>query len=582
MAPHSPATDRDNPAPLDNLGIARAARLWPIEEIAHRLGLPGEAVEPYGRGIAKLDSAALSALAERPQGRYVVVTAITPTPPGEGKTTTAIGLVQGLQRLGHTASVALRQPSMGPTLGLKGGATGAGYSQVLPMERINLHLTGDIHAVGAAHNLLAALVDNHLHHGLAPELDPREIRWQRVIDLNDRALRHLVLGLGGPGGGGYPREGGFEITAASEVMAILALADSLADLRRRLGRLIVGLDRDGEPVTAEQIGAAGAMTVLLREAFKPNLLQTLEHAPALIHTGPFGNIAHGNSSIVADRIGLHAGDYLVTEAGFGADMGAERFFNIKCRASGLVPDAAVLVVTARALKYHAGRHRVAAGQPRPDALFAESPDEIREGGANLLKQIDNIRAHGITPVVAINAFPGDHASEHDAIRELCASVGVRVALSTHVRDGGQGAQALAEALIEAIDASHDAGSGFHFLYPDELPLIEKIERIATRLYGADGVDFAPTARERLEGWQRQGYGELPVCIAKTHLSLSHDAGRLGAPRGWRLPVREVRLSAGAGFVYALCGDILTLPGLGASPAATRLDIDENGDTVGLY
>ena len=354
MAPHSPATDRDSPAPLDNLSIARAARLWPIEEIAHRLGLPGEAVEPYGRGIAKLDPVALQGLAERPRGRYVVVTAITPTPPGEGKTTTAIGLVQGLQRLGHTASVALRQPSMGPTLGLKGGATGAGYSQVLPMERINLHLTGDIHAVGAAHNLLAAMVDNHLHHGLEPELDPREVHWQRVIDLNDRALRHILVGLGGRGGG-IPRQSGFEITAASEVMAVLALADSLTDLRRRLGRLIVGLDRDGEAITAEQIGAAGAMTVLLREALKPNLLQTLEHAPALIHAGPFGNIAHGNSSIVADRIGLHAGDYLVTEAGFGADMGAERFFNIKCRASGLVPDAAVLVATVRALKYHCAR-----------------------------------------------------------------------------------------------------------------------------------------------------------------------------------------------------------------------------------
>jgi formate--tetrahydrofolate ligase len=581
MAPHSPATDQASPAPLDNLGIARAARLWPIEEIAHRLGLPGEAVEPYGRGIAKLDPTALSAQAECPRGRYVVVTAITPTPPGEGKTTTAIGLVQGLQRLGHTASVALRQPSMGPTLGLKGGATGAGYSQVLPMERINLHLTGDIHAVGAAHNLLAALIDNHLHHGLEPALDPREIRWQRVIDLNDRALRHLVLGLGGPGGG-YPRESGFEITAASEVMAVLALADSLADLRRRLGRLIVGLDRDGEPVTAEQIGAAGAMTVLLREAFKPNLLQTLEHAPALIHAGPFGNIAHGNSSIVADRIGLHAGDYLVTEAGFGADMGAERFFNIKCRASGLVPDAAVLVVTARALKYHSGRHPMTPGQPLPAALLAERPEAVREGGANLLKQIDNIRAHGVTPVVAINAFPDDHPSEHDAIRELCQSVGVKAVVATHVRDGGQGAQALAEALIEAIDESRDAGNGFHFLYPDDMPLTEKIERIATRLYGADGVDFAPAARSRLEAWQGQGYGELPVCIAKTHLSLSHEAGRLGAPRGWRLPVREVRLSAGAGFVYALCGDILTLPGLGPSPAATRIDIDENGNTVGLY
>ncbi|MCE9683301.1 formate--tetrahydrofolate ligase [Halomonas alkalisoli] len=581
MPPRSPATDQTRPVPLDNLSLARATRLWPIEEIAHRLGLPGEAVEPYGRGIAKLDPVALAALAERPRGRYVVVSAITPTPPGEGKTTTAIGLVQGLQRLGHVASVALRQPSMGPTLGLKGGATGSGYSQVLPMERINLHLTGDLHAVSAAHNLLAAMVDNHLHHRLEPELDPRTICWSRVIDLNDRALRHLVVGLGGSGDG-VPRQTGFEITAASEVMAVLALADSLADLRRRLGRLIVGQDRAGEPVTAEQIGAAGAMTVLLKEAFKPNLLQTLEHAPALIHAGPFGNIAHGNSSIVADRIGLHASDFLVTEAGFGADMGAERFFNIKCRISGLVPDAAVLVVTVRALKYHSGRHRLTPGLPLPASLLAEHPEEVHEGGANLLKQIDNIRAHGITPVVAINAFPGDHESEYAAIRELCESVGVRAELSTPVRDGGKGAQALAEALIAAIDEADETGNDFHFLYPDELPLAAKIERIATRLYGAEGVDFAPTARQQLDAWQRQGHGRLPVCIAKTHLSLSADPSRLGAPTGWRLPVREVRLSAGAGFVYALAGDIRTLPGLNATPAATRLDIDENGETVGLY
>nr|WP_300313781.1 formate--tetrahydrofolate ligase [Halomonas sp.] len=560
----------------DNLSIARAARLWPIEEIAHHLDLPGEAVEPYGRGIAKIDLLAMSVLSQRPRGRYVVVTSMTPTPPGEGKTTTAIGLVQGLQRLGYTATVALRQPSMGPTLGLKGGATGGGYSQVLPMERINLHLTGDLHAVAAAHNLLAAMVDNHLHHRLAPELDPREIHWQRVIDLNDRALRNIVLGLGGRGNG-MPRQGGFEITAASEVMAVLALADSLADLRRRLGRLIVGLDREGQAVTAEHIGAAGAMTVLLKEALKPNLLQTLEHAPALIHAGPFGNIAHGNSSIIADHIGLHTSDFLVTEAGFGADMGAERFFNIKCRTSGLTPDAAVLVVTVRALKYHSGRHQVVAGQPLPASLLAEHPDEVLEGGANLLKQIDNVRAHGLTPVVAINAFPSDHPSEHAAIRELTASVGVRAEVSTHVRDGGEGALALAEAIAEAAESKSD----FHFLYPAELPLADKIGRIATRLYGANGVDFAPQARERLDTWQRQGHGNLPVCIAKTHQSLSADPKQLGAPTGWRLPVREVRLSAGAGFVYALAGDIRTMPGLSTSPAATRIDIDEDGETINL-
>ncbi|ALM54032.1 formate--tetrahydrofolate ligase [Halomonas huangheensis] len=574
------APQATEPAPIgatDNLSIARAARLWPIEEIAHQLGLPGEAVEPYGRGIAKLDLSAMKALNGHPRGRYVVVTSMTPTPPGEGKTTTAIGLVQGLQRLGHTATVALRQPSMGPTLGLKGGATGGGYSQVLPMERINLHLTGDLHAVGAAHNLLSAMVDNHLHHRLSPELDPREIYWQRVIDLNDRALRHIVLGLGGRGDG-VARQGSFEITAASEVMAVLALADSLADLRQRLGRLVVGLDREGEAVTAEQIGAAGAMTVLLKEALKPNLLQTLEHAPALIHAGPFGNIAHGNSSIIADYIGLSTSDFLITEAGFGADMGAERFFNIKCRASGLTPDAAVVVVTVRALKYHSGRHAVVAGQPLPASLLAEHPEEIYEGGANLLKQIDNVRAHGLNPVVAINAFPGDHPSEYAAIRDLAASVSVRAEVSTHVRDGGGGSQALAEAVAEAAEGEKD----FRFLYSDELPLASKIERIATRIYGAEGVDFAPQAHERLNVWQRQGYGSLPVCIAKTHLSLSSDPTRLGAPAGWRLPVREVRLSAGAGFVYALAGDIRTMPGFSTSPAATRIDIDESGETVNLY
>lgn len=561
----------------DNLTIAREARLWPIEEIAHRLNVPGETVEPYGRGIAKLDLAAADALAERPRARYVVVSAITPTPLGEGKTTTAIGLVQGLQQLGHGATVALRQPSLGPTLGIKGGAAGGGYSQVLPMERINLHLTGDIHAVTAAHNLLAAMIDNHLFHRLGRDLDPQAIIWPRVMDINDRALRHVVTGLGLPADG-LPRQGVFEITAASEVMAILALATSLADLRRRLGRIRIGTTHDGEPVTAEEIGAAGAMAVLLKEAIKPNLLQTLEHAPALIHAGPFGNIAHGNSSIVADRIGLHGGDYLVTEAGFGADMGAERFFNIKCRASGMTPDAAVLVVTVRALKFHSGRYAVTPGRPLPAAMLAENPEDVRAGGANLVKQIDNLRAHGVTPVVAINAFPGDHASEHAAIRDIAEAAGVRAAVSTHVRDGGLGALELAQAVEEAAEQ----GSDFHLLYPDELALDAKIERIATRLYGAADVAFSPEARRQLERYQAQGQGHLPVCIAKTHLSLSSDPSLRGAPTGWTLPVREVRLSAGAGFVYALCGEMRTMPGLGRDPAAAHLDIDDRGEITGLF
>ncbi|TFH88020.1 formate--tetrahydrofolate ligase [Billgrantia azerbaijanica] len=577
MASDPQAIAAAEPAPPDNLTLARRARLWPIEEIAHRLGVPGEAVEPYGRGVAKLDLGALEAMAERPRGRYVVVSAITPTPLGEGKTTTAIGLVQGLQQLGHAATVAIRQPSLGPTLGLKGGATGGGLSQVVPMERINLHLTGDIHAVTAAHNLLAAMVDNHLHQRRGVDLDPRSVRWSRVLDINDRALRHIVTGLGGYGDG-VTRQSGFEITAASEVMAVLALADSLHDLRRRLGRMVVGETHDGEPVTAEQIGAAGAMTALLKEALKPNLLQTLEHAPALIHAGPFGNIAHGNSSVVADRIGIHGGDFLVTEAGFGADMGAERFFNIKCRASGLAPDAAVLVVTVRALKYHSGRYRVQPGQPLPDAMCAESPEDVRAGAANLVKQLDNLRAHGVTPVVAINAFPSDHASEHAAIREIAEADGVRAAVATHVRDGGAGALALAEAVAEAAEE----GSDFHCLYPDALPLADKIARIATRIYGAADIAFSPQARRQLDAYQAMGHGHLPVCIAKSHLSLSADPALLGAPSGWTLPVREVRLSAGAGFVYALCGDIRTMPGLGAQPAASRIDIDEAGEIVGLF
>ena len=562
---------------LGNLAIARSATLWPIEDVGARMGIDADHIEPYGRGIGKVDLTATSALRHRPRARYVVVSAITPTPLGEGKTTTSIGLAQGFHHIGRSATVTIRQPSMGPTLGIKGGAAGGGYSQVVPMERINLHLTGDIHAVTAAHNLLAAMVDNHLYRRGGTDLDPERISWQRVMDINDRALRNIVIGLG-PHGDGVTRQSGFEITAASEVMAVLALADSVVDLRRRLGRIVVGYSRDGLPVTAEDIGAAGAMTALLKEAIKPNLLQTLENTPALIHTGPFGNIAHGNSSIVADHIGIHGGDFLVTEAGFGADMGAERFFNIKCRASGLTPDAAVLVATVRGLKFHSGRHRVVAGKPLPSSMLAENPADVMAGAGNLRKQIDNIRAHGVTPVVAINSFPTDYDSEHEAIREVAESEGVRAALCTHVRDGGAGAAELATAVAEAADA----GSEFSFLYPDDLPLDRKIERIATRLYGADGVSFSPEARRQIDGYQRDGYGDLPVCIAKTHLSLSSDPTLRGAPTGWTMPVRELRLSAGAGFVYALCGDIRTMPGFGADPAAAHIDVDSNGDIAGLF
>ncbi len=465
---------------------------------------------------------------------------------------------------------------MGPTFGIKGGAAGGGYSQAVPFEMLNLHLTGDMHAVTAAHNTLSAMLDNHLHQGNATGLDLRDITWRRVLDVNDRALRNIVIGLG-PREDGLTRQTGFDITAASEAMAVLALAVSLKDMRARLGRIVVGYTPDGEPVTAEQLKAAGAMTVIMRDALKPNLLQTLENTPVLVHAGPFGNIAHGNSSIVADLIGIRTGDFLITEAGFGADMGAERFFNIKCRGSGLVPDAAVVVTTVRALKAHSGHHRVVAGRPLPPAMLEENPAEVHLGAANLRKQVDNVRLHGVTPVVAINAMPGDFASEHEAIREVAASMGVRSAVCTHFTDGGPGAAELAEAVVEAAEEP----SEFHFLYPLEASLREKIETIATRLYGAAGVDYSAVAAKQLDAFERTGFGGFPVCIAKTQLSLSSDPKLKGAPTGWRLPVREARASAGAGFVYPICGDMRTMPGLASNSAAERIDIDSSGQVVGL-
>jgi formate--tetrahydrofolate ligase len=560
-----------------DLEIARRADLLPLEEVAASMGIGPHLIEPYGRGVAKIDLAAIDELADRPRARYVVVSAITPTPLGEGKTTTMIGLAQGFKRIGKRATVTLRQPSMGPTFGIKGGAAGGGYSQVVPMERLNLHLTGDMHAVTAAHNLLAAMVDNHLHFGGdGVPLDPRSVTWGRVLDVNDRALRSIVIGLGGRLDG-VPRATGFDITAASEVMAILALSSSLADLRERLGRIVVGRAPDGAPVTAEQLQAAGAMAVILRDAMMPNLLQTLEGTPAIVHAGPFGNIANGSSSIVADLIAIRGGDVLLTEAGFGADMGAERFFNIKCRRSGLVPDAGVLVATVRAMKAHAGRFAIAASRPLPDEMLAEDPDAVRAGAPNLLKQIDNLRVHGVTPVVAVNAFPTDHPSEHAAILELAAAVGVRAAVATHVMDGGSGAMELAEAVMEAAAEPHD----FRLLYPDEADLRVKIHTIATRIYGADDVEYSATAARQLDEATSLGFGRLPICVAKTHLSLSSDPTLVGAPTGWTLPVREVRLAAGAGFVYPICGEMRTMPGLGRHPNAHDIDLDADGEIVGL-
>jgi formate--tetrahydrofolate ligase len=559
-----------------DLAIAKGATLQPLVDVAAGMGIGPHLITPYGREVAKIELAAIDELADRPRAKYVLVSAVTPTPLGEGKTTTTVGLGQAMRHIGKRATVAIRQPSMGPTFGIKGGAAGGGYSQVVPMETLNLHLTGDFHAVTAAHNMLSALLDNHLHQGNALDIDQHDITWRRVLDVNDRVLRNVVVGLGGRVDG-VPRQTGFDITAASEVMAIFALARSVPEMRERLGRIVVAYDRSGKPITAEDIGGAGAMAVLMRDALRPNLLQTLENTPVLVHAGPFGNIAHGNSSVVADLIGIRAGDFLITEAGFGADMGAERFFNIKCRASGLRPDAAVVVTTVRALKAHSGRHRIIAGKPLPEAMLAENPDEVHAGGANLRKQIENIRLHGVSPVVAINAFPGDHASEHAAIAEIAASVGARSAVCTHFADGGRGAVELAQAVAEAAEEP----SRFRFLYPDEAPLREKIETVARQVYGADGVDYDLVAARQLDSFERNGFGHLPVCIAKTHLSISSDASLKGAPTGWRLPVREVRASVGAGFIYPICGDMRTMPGLGANPAAHRIDLDANGEIVNL-
>lgn len=559
-----------------DLEIARAGSAKPLSEIAAQMGIGEHLLEPYGSSLAKIQLEAIDELKSRPKAKYVVVTAITPTPLGEGKTTTAVGLAQAMKHIGKKAVLSLRQPSMGPTFGIKGGAAGGGYSQVIPMELLNLHLTGDFHAVTAAHNLLSAMVDNHLHQGNALDFDLHNITWRRVMDINDRSLRNIVVGLGTKEDG-VVRQTGFDITAASEVMAILALTTSMADMRARLGRIVVGYNSNGAPITAEQLSGAGSMAVIMREAIKPNLLQTLENTPVIVHAGPFGNIAHGNSSIIGDLIGIHCGDYLLTEAGFGADMGAERFFNIKCRTSGLVPDAAVLVATVRALKAHSGKYKIVAGKELPADLLAESPADVEAGAANLRKQIENVQAHGVTPVVAINAFPTDHKSEHEVIRKIASDMGARVAVCTHFQNGGAGATDLARAVVEACEEPN----GFHFLYPIEASLKEKIETVATKIYGAAKVEYSATANRQLKTYTDNGFANLPVCIAKTHLSISSDATLKGAPTGHTVSVREVRASVGAGFVYPICGEMRTMPGLGTKPAASIIDFDERGEIVGL-
>ena len=563
-----------------DLEIARSVTPRPIVDIARELGIADGELELYGPTKAKVTLEAIRRLeAERPRGKYVLVTAITPTPLGEGKSTTAVGLAQGLNQIGRKAAVTLRQPSLGPVFGIKGGAAGGGYSQVIPMEDFNLHLTGDVHAIGAAHNLAGAFLDNSLHHKNPLGIDSHAIAWPRVLDISDRALRHVVIGLGGREDG-VPRETQFVITVASEVMAVLALATDLFDLRARLGRMVLATSTDGKPVTADDLNVAGAMTVLLRDAIKPNLLQTLEGGPAFVHAGPFANIAHGNNSIIADRLALVTNDIVCTEAGFGADMGAEKFFDIKCRASGLAPDAAVVVATVRALKMHGGVGKIVAGKPLDPALLEENVEAVRQGAQNLAKQIENVTIFGIPAIVAINSFPTDTPAEVEAIREISLAAGARDAVvSTNFADGGKGAKALAAAVWEA---TVDGTARFELLYPDDMPLALKIETVATRVYGAHGVEFMPSARKSLKEFEDLGYGNLPVCMAKTQYSLSHDAALKGRPRGFTVPIREVRLSAGAGFITPLCGEMRTMPGLPSRPGGERIDIDADGNIVGLF
>jgi formate--tetrahydrofolate ligase len=562
---------------LNDLAIARSIPLRPLSEVARIMGLGADDLEPYGHTKAKVRLDMLKQPATRKPAKYVVVTAITPTPLGEGKTVHTVGISQALNRIGKRTCCVIRQPSMGPVFGIKGGAAGGGYSQVVPPEELNLHLTGDFHAVTAAHNLCAAFLDAHLFHGNELGLAHDQITWRRVLDMNDRALREIEVAHGGDKNG-TPRRTGFDITSASEIMAILGLSKDIHDLRRRLGAMVVGYTAAGKPVTAEDLKAAGAMTAILKDALKPTLMQTLEGTPALVHTGPFANIAHGNSSIVADYVAMRSLDFVVTEAGFGADMGAEKFFNIKCRASGLRPDAALLVATVRALKMHSGRFTIVAGKPLPDGLKQEDLEALQAGIGNLQKQIENVRLHGIPVVVAVNRFPGDTDAEIEFVRQAAVAAGALEAhVSTLFADGGKGGEALAHALVKAAEQP----SNFRFLYPSEASLKQKIETLATKVYGADGVDYEPLAEQQLAKFEANGYGHFPICMAKTQYSLSHDPALKGRPTGFRFKVRDARVAVGAGFVYPLAGEIMTMPGLGKVPGGARMDIDADGNVVGM-
>jgi formate--tetrahydrofolate ligase len=551
-----------------DIEIARAARLRPIQDIAAGLGLGSGDIDLYGDTKAKIRSAAIERAAGNPDGKLVLVTAMTPTPAGEGKSTTTVGLGDAFRTLGKRAIVAIREPSLGPCFGVKGGAAGGGYAQVVPMEEINLHFTGDFHAITAAHNLLSAVLDNHIFQGNPLAIDPRRVVWKRVLDMNDRALRDIVIGLGGPAHG-VPRESGFEITVASEIMAILCLARDLADLKVRLARIIVGETADGRTVTAGELKVVGSLTVLLKDAIRPNLVQTIEGTPAFVHGGPFANIAHGCNSLAATRLALKLGEVVVTEAGFASDLGAEKFFDIKCRAGGLVPSVAVIVATVRALKMHGGVPR--------DALRNEDVAAVQRGLENLKKHVENVRQFGVPAVVALNHFTADTDAEVKAVMDACAEMGVPARLSRVWADGGKGGAEVAKAVLDAMET----GSKFTVLYPDDLPLEKKIETIATRVYGADGINVLPAAATKLKRFAEQGYGRLPVCMAKTQNSLSDDAKKLGRPRGFTVTIRDAKVAAGAGFLVAYAGDILTMPGLPKVPAAEAIDLDEHGNVVGL-
>jgi formate--tetrahydrofolate ligase len=563
--------DEQHRNPKPDIEIAQAATMRPIGEVAaEKLGIPVDAILPYGKYKAKIPLDYIRSLCDRPNGKLILVTAITPTPAGEGKTTTTVGLGDALNLIGKQTMLCLREPSLGPCFGIKGGAAGGGYAQVVPMEDINLHFTGDFHAISTANNLLAAMVDNHIYYGNEPRIDPRRVSWRRAIDMNDRALRSIVSSLGGVANG-FPREDGFDIVPASEVMAIFCLATDLRDLRRRLANIVVGQTRERKPVLAAELKAAGSMAALLKDAIAPNLVQTLENNPAFIHGGPFGNIAHGCNSVIATTAALKLADYVVTEAGFGADLGAEKFFDIKCRKTGLKPDAVVIVSTVRALKMHGGVAR--------DALREENLAALEGGFANLARHIGNLRQFGVPAVVSINRFSNDTERELGRLRELCAALGAEAVVADHWARGSEGAADLARAVVALAESGK---SEFRFLYPDEMPLWDKVRTIAQRLYGAGDIEADKSVRDRFAALQEQGSGHLPVCIAKTQYSFTTDPNVKGAPSGHVLTVRELRLSAGAEFVVAVCGEIMTMPGLSRTPAANNIEVTEDGRITGLF